>query len=97
MTSAALAALRFTVKSSCAAPPVPSVTLAPVIESDGWPSSFVIVPVPVESPSLAFVGFESATTTVSSASMRVSPVTETVRLFAVSPAAKVSEPEESAV
>ena len=65
--------------------------------SVGAPSSSVILPVPVPVEIIAFVGWLNATTTVSSGSSVVSPVTDTVMLRLVSPAANVSVPAVNAV
>ena len=94
-----LAASRVTVKVRSAEPLSPSVTLGASIESEGSSSSSVIVPVPLPAvaDTVAFVGLLRATTTVSSGSSVVSPVTDTVTVLLVSPAANVSVPEDSAV
>ena len=63
----------------------------------GAASSSVIVPVPVPLPIVAPEALPSVTTTVSFGSSVVSPVTDTVIVSLVSPAAKVSVPEASAV
>ena len=63
----------------------------------GASSSSVIVPVPLAVPMLAFDAPLSVTSTVSSGSSVVSPVTETVIVSLVSPAVKVRVPEVSAV
>ena len=63
----------------------------------GAASSSVIVPVPVPVPTVAPEALPRATTTVSSGSSVASPVTDTVMLLLVSPTAKVSVPEASAV
>ena len=63
----------------------------------GAASSSVIVPVPEAVPTVAPAALPSVTTTVSSGSSVVSPVTDTVIVLLVSPAAKVSVPEASAV
>ena len=63
----------------------------------GAASSSVIVPVPVPLPIVAPEALPSVTTTVSSGSSVLSPVTDTVMLLLVSPAAKVSVPEAGAV
>ena len=65
----------------------------------GASSSSVIVPVPVPAvlDTVAFVGLLRATTTVSFGSSVVSPVTDTVTVLLVSPAANVSVPPLSAV
>ena len=65
--------------------------------SVGAPSSSVIVPVPVPVEIVAFTALLSSTTTVSSDSSVVSPVTDTARVRLVSPAANVSVPAASAV
>ena len=64
----------------------------------GAASSSVIVPVPVRPlTGSAFTGPLSTTTTVSSCSSLVSPVTDTVTPRLVVPAAKVSVPAVNAV
>ena len=97
MIAAPLGALRVTGKLRVVEAPWPSVTVAEPMETVGAPSSLVIVPVPVAVPSVAFVGSLNCTGIVSSASASVSPRTETVTVFVVSPAAKVSVPSASAV
>ena len=96
MTTFPLAELRETVNSSVVEPLSPSPTPGESMETVGVVSSSVIVPVPVEIARAAFSGFSSVTTTVSSGSLAKSPVTETVMLFVVSPAAKVRAPAASA-
>ena len=56
-------------------------------------SSLRMVPVATARDSVAPVGFDSVTVKVSSGSTAVSPVTATVMVLEVSPAAKVSVPE----
>ena len=80
-----------------AEPLSPSVTLGESIETVGAPSSSVIVPVPVAVPVVAFAALLNVTTTVSSASSAVSPVTDTSKLRLVVPAANVSVPPVIAV
>ena len=75
----------------------PSATLGDEIEAEGAASSSVIVPLPLAVPSKALEALLSVTATVSLGSSRVSPVTRTVTVFSVSPAAKVSVPAVSAV
>ena len=77
--------------------PSVSVTLGESMESDGPSSSSVIVPVPVPVPIVAFTALLNSTTTVSSDSSVVSPVTDTVIVSRVSPAVKISVPAVSAV
>ena len=79
------------------APTVPSGTLGDEIDSVGAASSSVIVPVPVPVEMVAFVALLNATTTVSSDSSVVSPLTDTVTLRLVTPAANVSVPAGNAV
>ena len=67
------------------------------MESDGPSSSSVIVPVPVLVAMVAFVALLNSTTTVSSCSSVVSPVTDTVISLLVSPGSKASVPAVSAV
>ena len=80
-------------------PDAPSATLGDEIDSDGAPSSSVIVPVPVPAvlDTVALVGLLSATSTVSSDSASSSPRTDTSIVCSVSPAANVSVPGDSAV
>ena len=80
------------------APAAPSDTLGESIDSVGAASSSVIVPVPVPDmlDTTALVGLLSVTTTVSFGSSSVSPVTDTTNVLLVSPAAKVSVPEDNA-
>ena len=89
-----------TTNARSAVPLSPSATLGELIESTGS-SSLVIVPVPSSSAtppvSVAFEGEDSRSTTVSCRSRTVSPVTATVTVFAVSPAANVSVPAVTAV
>ena len=65
--------------------------------SVGAPSSSVILPVPVPVEIITFVGWLNTTTTVSSGSSVVSPVTDTMMIRLVSPAANVSVPAVNAV
>ena len=97
VTRLPLAALSVTVNVNAADPPFPSITLGDEIDSIGAASSSVIVPVPLPVASVAFVGLLSFTATVSSDSSLVSPVTDTMRLRLVTPAAKVSVPAGTAV
>ncbi len=87
-----------TVKSRSTSPLSPSDTLGLSIDSMGTSSS-VIVPTPVvfEESSAALLGSLSVTRTVSSASSRVSPATDTAIVLLVSPAANVSVPADTAV
>ena len=68
------------------------------MERVGGSSSSVIVPVPVspESAIVALFALANLIETVSSASSRVSPVTATVIVFEVSPAANSSLPRPTA-
>ena len=93
------AALRVTVYVSAVAPLSPSATLGELIDSVGVSSSSVIVPVPVPAvvETAAFTGSFSRTVTVSFASFRTSPVTDTLKVWLVVPAAKVSVPPGIAV
>ena len=59
----------------------------------GVVSSFVIVPAPTPSASVAFVGPERTTVKPSLASTTESPMAATWIVFVVSPAAKVSVPD----
>jgi hypothetical protein len=80
------------VKTAFTVPALPSVTVASSIESDGAPSSSVIVPSPDPSPIVALTALVRLTLNVSSASSSVSPLTSTVTVFVVSPVRKVSCP-----
>ena len=75
----------------------PSVTLGESIDSVGAPSSSMIVPVPVAVAIVAPVAPLRVTTTVSTDSSSVSPVTDTSKVRLVVPAAKVSVPAVIAV
>ena len=57
----------------------------------------MIVPVPVAAEKVAFTALLNSTTTVSSGSSVVSPVTDTMMIRLVSPAANVSVPAVNAV
>ena len=70
----------------------PSTTPVSPIESAGAGSSSVIVPRPLPSPIVPPDGADSVTVNVSSASSRTSPLTSTVTVLLVSPAAKVTVP-----
>ena len=65
--------------------------------SDGAPSSSLMVPVPVAVEITAFVAPLNSTSMVSLGSSVVSPLTETVIVWLVSPAAKVRVPSPGAV
>ena len=84
-------------KVSAVEPSFPSVTLGESMERTGRESSSRMVPVPVPITIAAPEAFERFTTTVSSDSTAVSPVTETVTVRLVSPGAKASDPAVSAV
>jgi hypothetical protein len=73
-------------------PVSPSITLTSLIVSVDGGSSSVIVPMPCPSAIVAFDGFERLTKKVSLASSSVSPLTRTVTVSVVWPAAKVSVP-----
>ena len=92
VTCRPLAADSDTVKSRFVVPLSPSDTLASPIDTVGGSSSSVIVPTPVAAVDdrTALTGPLSVSRTVSSASSSVSPVTDTVIVLLVSPAAKVS-------
>ena len=92
-----LALLRVSVNVRFVEPLSPSVTLGESMDTVGVPSSSVIVPVPVAVETAAFAALLSVTTTVSSASSVVSPVTDTLKVWLVAPAAKVSVPPVTAV
>ncbi len=78
-------------------PPFSEIELfASVNVTVGVSSSSLIVPVPVAVPSSALVAPLSVSFTVSSGSSSASPVTRTVTVLYVSPAAKVSVPEGTA-
>ena len=97
VTVLAEAAESVTSKTAGVVPLLPSVTVALAIESNGEvpgpePSSFVIVPRPVPFSISAPVGFERMTRKVSFVSTAVSPMTNTVTVFAVWPGLKMSVP-----
>jgi hypothetical protein len=88
-----LGAERLTLKTAVVMPLLPSGTLLPVmLIVGGGSSSFWIVPVTWAWIRFAPDGFVRLTTTVSSGSKTVSPVTITVIVFVVSPGAKVRVP-----
>ena len=92
-----LAASRVTVKVRSAEPLSPSVTLASPIDSEGSPSSSVIVPVPVrdDSVEVAPACADSSRDKVSSGSSVVSPLIGTETVLLVSPGSKVRVPRTS--
>ena len=95
-----LAGFRLTVKFMFVEPLSPSVTVGELTESVGVVESssrMVPVPLPAVADSVAFVGLLRVTTTVSSDSLVPSPVTDTVIVWLVVPAANVSVPAVSAV
>ena len=92
MTDWALGALSVTVKFAFTVPELPSVTVTSSIERDGSPSSSRIVPMPWPSAIVAFVGPERLTKYVSLLSFSRSPLTRTVTVLVVWPAAKVTVP-----
>ena len=97
VTCRPLAALNVAVNVRFVEPLSPSVTLGELIDSVGVASLSVIVPVPVPAEIVAFVALLRATTTVSFGSSRTSPVTDTLKVWLVVPAAKVSVPPVIAV
>ena len=90
-----LAADSVTVKVAAPVPALPSATATSPIDSvgSGAASSFVIVPRPTPSASVAPEGLDSATVNVSLGSTVVSPFTTTAIVFVVCPAVKVSVPD----
>ena len=96
VTCRPLAALRDTRKLKSVEPLSPSSRAEAEIIISGASSSSVIVPVPVAVEISAFAAPLRVTATVSFGSSRVSPVTDTVIVFRVSPAAKVRVPAVSA-
>ena len=92
-----LAALNLTVNVRFVEPLSPSVTLGESIDSVGRSSSSVIVPVPLTVEIVAFAALLRVTTTVSFDSSSVSPVTDTLKVWLVVPAVKVSVPPVIAV
>ena len=72
--------------------PFPSVTVTSFTDSDGKPSSSVIVPIPCGSGVVALSAPERLSAKVSLTSSRRSPFTATVTVLVVSPAAKLSVP-----
>ena len=99
VTCCPLAGLKVTVNVRFFDPLSPSVTLGESIDNVGTPSLSVIVPVPVPAvvETAAFVGALSDTRTVSFDSSRTSPVTDTLKVSLVVPAANVSVPPVIAV
>ena len=87
VTSHPVSSLKVTVNVRFLEPLSPSVTLGELIDSDGLSSS-VIVPVPVSVPIVPLSAPLRITTTVSSSSGSVSPVTATLKVFSVSPGSK---------
>ena len=87
---------RVAVKVRFVEPLSPSVTLGELMETV-TPSSLTIVPVPVAAEIVAFAALPSVTTTVSFGSSSVSPVTDTLKVWLVVPAAKVRLPPMMAV
>ena len=98
LTLCVTASLRLTVKVMFVEPLSPSFTVGELTESIDLSSS-LMVPVPLLAvvDSVALVGLLRVTTTVSCDSYVVSPVTDTVIVPLVSPAAMVKVPELSAV
>ena len=92
-----LSALRLTWNSIAVEPRLPSFTFVPTIRTEGASSSSRIVPVPPAVPIVAFAAFERVSTTVSSGSSSVSPLTETETVLPVSPGSKVRVPAVRAV
>ena len=84
LAGSSVAPVFVTVKVSSLVPASPSATEASAIERVGGASSFVIVPSPLSSASVAFVAPLRATVKVSSASYVRSPLTSTVIVFSVS-------------
>jgi hypothetical protein len=81
-----------TVKVAATVPPLPSVTVTSSTESEGSGSSSVIVPTPWSSAIVALDAPLRSRKKVSFASSSRSPLTSTVTVFVVSPAAKSSVP-----
>ena len=96
-----LAADRLTAKLNVAVPLSPSDTDGDDTDSVGGSSSSVIVPVATSvdppSDSVAFVGLDNVSLTVSSTSSVVSPVTVTATVLDLWPAANVNVVEVIAV
>ena len=93
MTGVAAALDSATVMARLAVPLLPSVTLASLIDMLGAVSSLTMVPVATARDSVAPVGLDSVTVTVSLGSTVVSPSTPTLMVWVVWPAAKVRVPE----
>jgi hypothetical protein len=89
VTVCPLATDSVTVKFALVVPLFPSVTVALPTESDGGPSSSLIVPTPVASAIVALDGFERLSVNVSSNSSIRSPLTVTLTCFVVCPGVKV--------
>jgi hypothetical protein len=73
-------------------PALPSVTATSLMNNEGAASSSVIVPTPVPSAIVAFVGTDKTTLNVSLDSLSVSPLTVIETFCVVTPAAKVNVP-----
>src|SRR5437016_2342119 len=71
---------------------VPSGWATSLMESEGWVSSFWMVPVPNALAIVALVAPDRVTVKVSSGSNLVSPLTVTVMVLLVSPGLNVSVP-----
>ena len=97
VTSFVLAGASVTVKVRFTVPASPSLTRGESMESAETVSSSAIVPVPDAVPTAAPSALPSVTTTVSSDSAALSPITDTVMVLLLSPAAKVRVPGASAV
>ncbi len=93
MTATLLVAESVTVNTALTAAVLPSVTVRSEILSVGTVSSFVIVPVAVPCPIVAFVGLLRRTVNVSFGSVAVSPTTATLMGRLVVPGLNVSVPE----
>ena len=92
MTVLALGADRVRLKANAVFPLLPSARVTAAMEIAGRVSSFVIVPRSVPFSISAPVGFERMTRNVSFVSTVVSPMTNTVTVFAVWPGLKMSVP-----
>ncbi len=81
-----------TLKLAVTVPVSPSVTVTSPIATEGSESSSVIVPSPCASSIDAFKALDRLRKKFSSFSSSASPLTSTVTVFVVSPAAKLSVP-----
>ncbi|MNU93265.1 hypothetical protein D3C71_832040 [compost metagenome] len=89
MTVCPLTADNVTVNVAVTVPALPSVTVVSLMDSEGTASSLTIVPVPWPSATVAPVTLLTLTRKVSLGSCNVSPLTSTVKVALLLPAAMV--------